>query len=266
MSTSSQSVLSAFQSPGTPANSQESSQQDTVPTTFAIRAPPGSDAVMKFTADSVGSVYLALLSESGNFVIKNERNNLLEINQKGEEIILGVSKVKAKSLQFYGDILYKDIPQWKLVINENFWKEPTGWTINSISTCGGVHMLGGYSIISGQENSKQFKELPAHQKIRITATFHFIDAWIGETAYMKVDVGRNRTLEYVWTERYDSTMAKNAINVCGAHYGEGKFTSVIDITLPHIEDSVTILFGSNLSQDPQEESWGISNLSIYVMS
>jgi len=264
MNHKSQSILSSLQSPE--PTTETSQQTSTVPTTFAIRAPPGSDSVLTFTADSVGSVSLALISETGNFVIKNEKNNLVEINQKGEEIVMGVSKLSAKSLQFYGDILYKDIPQWKLVVNENFWQEPTGWTINKISTCGGINMLGGFSITSGTENSKKFKDLPAHKKIRITATFHFIDAWTGETAYMKVDVGRNRALEYVWTERYDSTKAKNAINVCGAHYGEGKLSSSIDITLPHIEDDVTILFGSNLDQDPQEESWGVSNVNIYVMS
>ncbi len=247
---------------------QSDSEQTPAPqpaTVFGIRAPPGSDAVLKFTADSAGSVSLALLSETGNFVIRNDKTNLVEIDQRGEEIVLSISKLQAKSLQFYGDLLYRDIPQWKLVVNENYWQEPVGWTLNTISTCGGIQMLGGYSIISGSENSKQFKDLPPHNKVRSTASFHFIDAWTGETGYMKVNIGREHAMEYVWTERYDSTKSHNAINVCGAHYGEGKFSSAIDITVPHIENSITILFGSTLDQDPQTESWGVSNLNIYIM-
>ena len=232
---------------------------------FGIRAPVGSDAVMRFTDDGVGSVILALLSETGTFVIKNDRKNLVEISQQGEEIVMGVSKLRAKSLQYFRDILYNDVPQWKLIVNENYWQEPSGWTVNSISTCGGVNMLGGYAILAGQENSKQFRDIPPHKKLRITATFHFIDAWTGETAYMKVNIGRERSFEYVWTERYDSTQATKSINICGAHYGEGKFSSPIDITLPHVEDNVSILFGATLDQDPQTESYGISNLNIYVM-
>lgn len=234
-------------------------------TSFGIRAPLGSDAVMRFTGDGAGSVSLALLADSGAFVIKNDRKNLVEISQKGDEIVMGVSKLRAKSLQYFGDLLYMDIPQWKLIVNENYWQEPTGWSKNSISTCGGVNMLGGYAILAGTENSKQFRDIPPHKKLRITATFHFIDAWTGETAYMKVNIGRERSFEYVWTERYDSTQAANSINICGAHYGEGKFSTPIDITLPHVEDNVSILFGTTLDQDPQDESWGISNLSIYVM-
>ena len=232
---------------------------------FGIRAPPGSNALMRFTDGSLGSVVLVLESDTGRFILKNEQISLMEFDQRGEEVIMGVSKLRAKSIQYYGDILYRDIPQWKLAVNENFWQEPDGWTINSISTCGGINMLGGFSITAGGENSKTFRDLPPHQKLRITATFHFIDAWTGESAYMKVNIGREHAAEYVWTERYDSTQAVNTIDVCGAHYGEGKFSSPIDITIPHVEDSIAITFGTTLDQDPQDESWGLSNLSIYII-
>lgn len=238
--------------------------EDKTPVTFGIRAPPGADAIMRFTDGSIGSVILALLSDSGSFVIKNERINIIEIKQGGE-IVMGVSKLQAKSLQYYGDILYRDIPQWKLFVNENFWQQPEGWSINSISTCGGVNLLGGFGITAGVENAKTFRDLPPHKKLRITATFHFIDAWTGETAYMQVNIGREHSNEYVWTERYDSTQATNTINVCGAKFGEGKFSSPIDVTLPHLDDSVTITFGTTLDQDPQDESWGLSNLNLYLL-
>jgi hypothetical protein len=239
-------------------------QGDVTFTSFGIRAPAGADAVMKFTDGEERAVVLALLSETGTFVIKNERYNIMEIEQNGH-IILGVSKLQIKSLQFYGDLVYQDRPQWKLFINENFWTEPQGWDSNAITTCGGVHLLGGYCVSSTKENSKTFRDLPPHKKVRITATFHFIDAWTGESGYLKADIGRDKALEYIWTDNYDHTLTKKAINICGAKYGEGKFASPIDVVIPHIDDTLTLAFGSTLELDPCEESWGISNLSIYVM-
>ncbi len=52
-------------------------------------------------------------------------------------------------------------------------------------------MLGGFEKFGGGEISKLFKVLPNHTKIKIKAIFHFIDFWSGETAYLKVNVGRN---------------------------------------------------------------------------
>ena len=38
-------------------------------------------------------------------------------------------------------------------------------------------MLGGFGILAGGEISKTFENLPKHNKLRITANYHFIDAW-----------------------------------------------------------------------------------------
>ena len=58
--------------------------------------------------------------------------------------------------------------------------------------------------------------------MRITANFHFIDAWIGETAYMKASTGANGEMEYIWTQYYNSMSTQASINVCGSEqYAEG---------------------------------------------
>lgn len=72
---------------------------------------------------------------------------------------------------------------------------------NEISKCGGVHLLGGYAIQAGGENTKLFEGLPAHNKIRIVANYHFIDAWSGETGFMRVSIGPQESLSYIWTEK-----------------------------------------------------------------
>jgi len=82
---------------------------------------------------------------------------------------------------------------------------------------------------------------------------------------MQINTGPNGAAEYIWTDRYDSTMAVNSINICGATYGEGKFSVPIDVYQPHTANSVTVTFGSTADQDPCDQSWGISNIGIYVM-
>ena len=64
-------------------------------------------------------------------------------------------------------------------------------------------------------------DLPQHSKIRIIAQFHFIDAWSGESAFMRVNNGKNQEMQYIWTERYDFGKNQDGINVCGAQYLEG---------------------------------------------
>ena len=75
--------------------------------------------------------------------------------------------------------------------------------------------------------------LPKHTKLRVTATFHFIDAWNGETAFMKLNQGApgKENLEYVWTERYDVSDYRGMIDVCGSALGEGRFASPIDVSM-----------------------------------
>lgn len=40
-------------------------------------------------------------------------------------------------------------------------------------------MLGGFGKFSKGEVRKTFTQIPIHSKIRITANYHFIDAWAG---------------------------------------------------------------------------------------
>lgn len=51
-------------------------------------------------------------------------------------------------------------------------------------------MLGGYGLMAGGENTKTFDNLPKHEKIRVVANYHFIDAWTGETGFMRMGIGK----------------------------------------------------------------------------
>jgi len=85
-------------------------------------------------------------------------------------------------------------------------------------------MLGGYCKLSDKPITTEISlsDFPQIESVRVEATFHFIDAWAGQTAYLKVGDA------YVWTDSFDFTQTKNALNICGGDIGEGKFSSQVD--------------------------------------
>lgn len=228
-----------------------------------LASPLNQDSSISFLFNDVQKLMISLLAESGSFVIKNQRMEILEIDTK-DVFSINTKNVKLQGVRYYGDFYVEKVKQWKLLIHENYWSEPYGWTNNSISTCGGVNMLGGYGILAGGEILKEFTDIPKHNHIRIIASYHFIDAWSGETGFMRVNAGKDNNLEYVWTERHDFSKGANVTSICGAKYPENKLTSPIDLTFPHDQKSLVVSFGSTLDQDPFENSFGISNLQIYI--
>lgn len=233
-------------------------------TSLSISADTDSSAILQFTSGGAMSLLVALLAESGSFVIQNERITIMEAKATGE-IVIRADVLQAKDIKYYGDLYVQEVAQWKLVVHEGFWTEAKGWSMNQVTTCGGVNILGGYGVLSRGTLNKTFSDLPEHSKIRIVSTFHFIDAWTGETAYLTANFGKDHSYEYLWIDNYDSTDAEKQINICGSSYGEGKFASPIDVTFPHTDDTLTISFGSTVDQDALAESWGISALYIYII-
>ena len=77
-------------------------------------------------------------------------------------------------------------------------------------------MLGGYGKFAGGEVTKQFDALPSHKNVRVLASYHFIDAWSGESAFMRADIGKNQEMQYIWTDKYDFGKNQGGFNVCGA--------------------------------------------------
>ena len=127
-------------------------------------------------------------------------------------------------------------------------------------------MLGGYGKFGGGSTKKTFDKLVKHSIIKIQANFHFIDSWKGQIGYMQLDTGQDKKAEYVWTEKYDSIDYDRelGVSVCGREVPEFKMSSRIDITVDHNADSITVIFGSTLDNDPTEASWGISDFKIFI--
>lgn len=205
--------------------------------------------------------YLQLSLVDSKIEVGNGDQNCIEY-EEAENVYLNAQEIVGKtSLEIKNNFSLGGLNQWRLIHTEDF-SAPSGWTDNRNSECAGLVMLGGYCQFSKQKVSKTFVSLPSHSSIKIMSTFHFIDAWIGEAAYLKVDL--QGKLEYVWTETYKSGQASSGINVCGAHHAEGKFSNQIEVDLPHTESNLNVEFGALLDQDPCDESWGVSSFQIYI--
>ena len=73
---------------------------------------------------------------------------------------------------------------------------------------------------------------------------------IRESGFLKVDIGNKREFEYVWVEKYDNNQNMNGVNICGSLIPEGKFSAAIDVEFAHIDNDITLAFGSSLQDDP----------------
>lgn len=176
----------------------------------------------------------------------------------------GTSTLTKAEMKFTHGLTLGHVHQWSLIHIDNF--EPPqadGWSNNTVTDCGGVFMLGGHCQFSAGETNKEYVGIPTHTYLRLKANFHCIDEWHGETGYLSI--GRNDLIFKVWSTKYDINNAIQPINICGDNdKGEGQFSNLIDVTIPHSSSSVIIVFGSTLEEQPCEKSWGVSGLQLYI--
>lgn len=201
-----------------------------------------------------------LHSSLNDFSISQNNYPILSITEQNQINLFSKNLNLNNESYINGNLKIEGINQWKLIYEEI--EDFKDWSNNKISYCGGIKILGGYCIFSNIETEKIYNNIPEHNMIRIKANYHFIDNWNGESGYMKINNGNNGEMNYVWIESYSSF--EENINVCGGKMSEGKFSSIIDIIIPHKNNNIKIIFGSNLEMDPCDESFGISGIQIYI--
>lgn len=214
-----------------------------------------------------GNEFAMGTDSAGNFVMQQASSMRPLVSLDSSDTLrLGSQKVEALSLNAQNGISVRGVKQWQLVHSADFSESGAGWSRSDVSQCAGVYMLGGFCKFSRGDVNKTFSGLPPHKQLRVVATYHFIDRWIGETGFMKLDVGVSNCAVTVWSERHAQQEAKNGLSLCGsAETPEGKFAAPVDVTVPHHKDTVTVTFGSTMDDaDPCDESWGISSMEIYV--
>jgi hypothetical protein len=211
-------------------------------------------------------------ADSSTFTIEHDSRPepLLELQFKQDassDSVRFLSKnLQVASLAAPGGVTVRGVKQWELARSEDFSSQAVGWSRDTVTKCGGVSMLGGFCRFSTGDVNKTFDGLPPHRQLRIKATYHFIDRWIGESGYMKVNIGQDDRPVVVWSDQWSQQLSKNGLSLCGQQATpEGKFAATIDVTLEHTKDSVDLSFGSTMADsDPCDESWGISGLEIYT--
>lgn len=80
------------------------------------------------------------------------------------------------------DVVVNGVRQWRLVEHDDFQNGAEGWSRQERSSCGHQDdmFLGGHCNFGSIDVTKLFAGLPEHSQVRVSARFHFIDAWKGE--------------------------------------------------------------------------------------
>ena len=117
--------------------------------------------------------------------------------------------------------------------------------------------------------------LPSHRKITLSFEVWFIDNWLNNRVYLKVEGVQ------VWGRVMQKNFAQNNMNgnglVSGHYCGKINFdqyrsnrlmigdTPVADsITVAHTSDSLVVEFGSTLAGNPAEATWGLKYFNLTV--
>jgi len=188
------------------------------------------------------------------------------ITSKKDQLLIK-GKIDADSVTASGDLSYSfleidGVRQWALRSLEDFEEAGVdGWSHAELTECAGHKILGGHCVEKDTpELSKTFDELGPHTQLRIVAKYLFIDSWDGESGYFKVD---GKTM---WVEAYNHAVGdpKHGINMCGNETPERKFSSSIDVTIPHTGNSVTLAFGATTDEHSCDESFGIDSVMIFT--
>jgi len=228
-------------------------------------ANPGSEGSKIFFGSN--SEFSMGTDSAGNFLVQqaSAASPLMSLDSQ-DTLHLGSTRVEAMGLNVVNGISVRGVKQWQLLYSDDFSSPVAGWSQDEVTQCGGVFMLGGFCKFSSGEVNKTFTGLPPHKQLRVRATYHFIDRWIGETGYMKLDVGLNGCSVPVWSEQHAQQEGANGVSLCGnGAVAEGKFAEPVEVTVPHRTDSITVTFGSTIGgSDPCDESWGISSVEVYV--
>ncbi len=154
-------------------------------------------------------------------------------------------------------IYYQDLADYRLAIREDYETAVTGWTNNTRTTVLGQNILGGLNVLSTTPIQKTFNLTGVtHTTVKIKFSYYSVDSWDSEIAYVKV-AGTGAGWQRV--------IINNEImrdNIVGGAWNDGIYYGEIEV--PHTANTLTLIIGSTLDQAPNDESFGIDNVEIWV--
>jgi hypothetical protein len=146
---------------------------------------------------------------------------------------------------------------WTRVLADTMDTPDSGWSTRTTTNCGGTTMLGGYNVFgSGASVSNTVATAYTHTQVKVTLDYWFIDSWDGESGTL--DLAGTR----VWTQ---SRISPSGTQRCGrADSGWNEDTASVSQTVSHTASSIVVRASSTLDQTPNDESWGIDNVIVWV--
>jgi hypothetical protein len=239
-----------------------------------ITAPPGKSAILNFKIRN-SAVFYSLGIYKKEFVLMSANNyKIMRVGSKRNLEINGKSLI-INSLSIKGTVTYNGKPQWKMISHDNFNKNHTSlnWSFYKTFDCQHHQMLGGHCQTSDSHLIKLFNNLPPHNFIKIEALYHFLGRWDSHTGYLKVvtNPDKNDALEknneyskYIWAQRCKNSKSPLInIKIC-SNVDVCKIASPINLTLNHTHNKIKLIFGSTLEGNPCDQSFGISDVKIYI--
>ncbi len=98
---------------------------------------------------------------------------------------------------------------------------------------------------------QSFSDLPEHDLIAVSGTFHFLGAWRGEIGYAKVNG------VVVWIDSASVETAADSVL-------PQSFSVPFRVVVPHHDTEVSITLGSTLASDSVLACWAIDDFAISV--
>jgi hypothetical protein len=147
---------------------------------------------------------------------------------------------------------------WTRLVYEDFESTTTGWSLtNTTTTCGRYgNILGGYNQTANGSNGKTYDLAGlSHTEARVELDYIKIDSWDPtEFAYLQID----------GVEQYRANLPDGA-PICGASSpGWHERRVHLDYTVDHTATTIEVRPGMVANQGPQDESWGVDNVEVWV--
>jgi len=231
---------------------------------FILSSQTKNQAMINFKIKSTALLFsLGLLDEK--LVLNSNKNKNIEIDGE-KSVLLKASVLTLNSLDVKGPVKFNNVEQWKLIMHDSFHKNETSlnWNQDKVTKCNHYNIMGGHCQTSTKELIKEVTDLPPHSQVKIEANYHFFGSWDSHSGYLKVDNlnFKKDDSKYVWTSRCKNSKVSPVIKLCPVQVC--KMASPINVTVNHSDKSITLIFGSTLERSSCEQSYGISDVKIYI--
>lgn len=219
-----------------------------------------------------------------NVVFRQEHNKAFEL-RKGDKQLLNIQPSGETTWGMKGNVSYFNVKggvyhaskidgivntekDWSLVYFEPFESGKTnGWEGSGIlRSCGAGNDFALFHNCQSKSQtlSKKIGVLPAHKELKIQLSFHFLDKWEGEQAYVKLGDHIIWAKTRNWCKNiFANECLKKGVDVCGNSYPD-LVGQLVSFSMLHKDREIDFEVGSSLPVENCKASWAIDNIMIFT--